>query len=126
MSASRGNDTADAPVPSAGVIARAADPDSKSRRVIVMSWFPELLRAAHRMMGRCRNSLRLGGPSSNKTSVPKPYWNHAFPASLEPETRQNPAATAAHFGLRTRVNLPHPDVGSNRHGESIMFDRIHA
>jgi hypothetical protein len=91
-----------------------------------MSWFPELLKAANRMMEQSRNSLRLGGLSSRKTSVPKPYWNHAFPASLEPETRQNPAAMAAHFGLRTQVNLPHPDVGSNRHGESIMIDRIHA
>jgi hypothetical protein len=30
------------------------------------------------------------------------------------------------FRRRTQINLPHPDVGSNRHGESIMFDRIHA
>jgi hypothetical protein len=36
------------------------------------------------------------------------------------------AATATHFRLRTQMNLPHPDVSGNRHGESIMFDRIHA
>jgi hypothetical protein len=42
------------------------------------------------------------------------------------EIRQNPAATATNFRLPTQANLPHPDVGSNRHGESIMFDRIHA
>jgi len=24
------------------------------------------------------------------------------------------------------MNLPQLDVGSNRHGESIMFDRVHA
>jgi hypothetical protein len=41
----------------------------------------------------------------------------------EAEIRQNPAATAANFRLRTQANLPHPDLGSNRHGESTMFDR---
>jgi hypothetical protein len=44
MSASRGNDAPRAGPPSAGVIARAADAHRKSRRVIVMSWFPELLK----------------------------------------------------------------------------------
>jgi hypothetical protein len=73
MSASRSNGAAHAPAPSAGAAARAADADRKSRRVIVMSWFPELLKEGERL-----------------------------------------------------ANLPHPGVGGNRHGESIMIDRPHA
>ena len=42
MSASRGSGAARAPAPNAGVTAKAADAERKSRRVIVMSWFPEL------------------------------------------------------------------------------------
>jgi hypothetical protein len=38
------------------------------------------------------------------------------------KTRSN----GTNFRRRTQINLPHPDLGSNRHGESIMFDRIHA
>jgi hypothetical protein len=49
-----------------------------------------------------------------------------FQHLLDPEIRQNPATTATNFRLQTQMNLPHPDVGSNHHGESIMFDRIHA
>jgi hypothetical protein len=49
-----------------------------------------------------------------------------FQHPLQPENRQDPAATATNFGRRTQTNLPHPDLGGNRHGESIMFDRIHA
>jgi hypothetical protein len=41
----------------------------------------------------------------------------------EAEIRQNTAATPANVRLRTQANLPHPDLGSNRHGESIMFDQ---
>jgi hypothetical protein len=44
MSAWRGSGALGAGPPSAGVIARAADVHRKSRRVIVMSWFPELLK----------------------------------------------------------------------------------
>jgi hypothetical protein len=91
-----------------------------------MSWFPELLKAADRMMGRRRTSPRRRTPSAGKIFELKPYWNHAFPASPKPEIRQNPAATATNFEPRTKENLPHPEVGSNRHGESIMFDRLHA
>jgi hypothetical protein len=49
-----------------------------------------------------------------------------FQHPLRPKFAKNPAATATNFRLQTQMNLPHPDVGSNRHGESIMFDRIHA
>jgi hypothetical protein len=50
------------------------------------------------------------------------HFQHPF----QSEIRQNPAATATNFRLQMQMNLTHPDVGSNRHGESIMFDRIHA
>jgi hypothetical protein len=40
MSASRVNGALRARAPSAGVIARPAAADRKSRRVIVMAWFP--------------------------------------------------------------------------------------
>src|ERR1019366_2046411 len=69
ISASRGNGAPHASAPKAGAAASAADADRKSRRVIVMSWFPEL----------CRTEEPL-------------------------------------------VNLPHPGVGGNHHGESIMID----
>jgi hypothetical protein len=42
MSASRGIGAARTLAPNAGVSATAADADRKPRRVIVMSWFPEL------------------------------------------------------------------------------------
>jgi hypothetical protein len=42
MSASRGNGAAQARAQSAGAAANAADAERKPRRVIVMSWFPEL------------------------------------------------------------------------------------
>ena len=42
MSASRGNGAPKARAPRAGATAKAADAERKSRRVIVMSWFPEL------------------------------------------------------------------------------------
>ena len=42
MSASRGNGAPHARAPSAGAAASAADAERKSRRVIVMSWFPKL------------------------------------------------------------------------------------
>ena len=40
MSASRGSGAAPARPPKTGVTARPADADRKSRRVIVMAWFP--------------------------------------------------------------------------------------
>jgi hypothetical protein len=49
-----------------------------------------------------------------------------FQHAPNPNIRQTPAAMTTKFRLRTQVNLPHPDVGSNRHGESIMFDRPQA
>jgi hypothetical protein len=42
MSASRGNGAADALPLKTGVIADAAEALKKSRRVIVMAWFPKL------------------------------------------------------------------------------------
>jgi len=50
MSASRGNAAARAAAPSAGAIAKAADADRKSRRVIVMAWFPELLEIGEQLV----------------------------------------------------------------------------
>jgi hypothetical protein len=53
---------------------------------------------------------------------PKPSWIHAFPASLGPKSVKTAAAMAANFRLGTQANLPHPNLRSNRHGKSIMFD----
>jgi hypothetical protein len=44
MSASRGNGAAQALPPSDGAITDAAEAAKKSRRVIVMAWFPKLCR----------------------------------------------------------------------------------
>jgi hypothetical protein len=44
-----------------------------------------------------------------------------FPFGLEKS-----AATAANSASRTALNLPYPQSGSNRHGESIMIDWPHA
>jgi hypothetical protein len=91
-----------------------------------MSWFPELLEAVDHMMERCKNLPRRRSAPAGKTFDPKPYWNHAFQASLEPEIHPNPATTATNLQAPDALNLPHPDVGSNRHGESFMFDRLHS
>jgi hypothetical protein len=62
-----------------------------------MSWFPELLKAADHMMERCKSLPRRRSAAAGKTFEPKPYWNHAFPAPLEPEIGQNRAATVVNF-----------------------------
>jgi hypothetical protein len=48
MSASRGNGAAHALPPRDGAIADAAEAATKTRRVIVMAWFPKLCRTRER------------------------------------------------------------------------------
>jgi hypothetical protein len=58
MSASRGNGAAHARPAKTGANVKAAEADKKSRRVIVMAWFPKLCRTQERFANLPHQSMR--------------------------------------------------------------------
>jgi hypothetical protein len=74
---------------------------------------------------------RCGGPEflfirAERSSRQLLDQNHTgimhFQCPLESKIRQNSTAMVANFGFWTPANLPHPVVGGNCLGESIMID----